>query len=780
MKIYDSLNPTFSAAEALGVVTVSANAQGAPLDLAPATSNATRLPLVTVPKNLYQPDQKSYTITPTGVHTGDTVTINGRVFTATGSTADVGKIVFTNNFSVADTVTINGVVFTAIDGAYATGKIVFTGNFSLWDTITLNGKVFTAITTAAPAVGKLVFTGNLLAGNTVTVNGKVFTAVGIAAPAVGKIVFTGNFLNGDTVTFNGVTFTCHKAAPSVGSIAFTGNIAPGETVTANGIVFTCMASGAAGDQFNVGASLSVTLDNLVTALNAHVGAAVDFATWSKTGGNAAVTGTSDTNDATQNGRTFSSTASPAPTITAFANGVTAASGELQFDWDTTLSLSLDALVTKLQACSDVLISYATYTKTDTNTAVTSTSDTNNSAQNGLVFTSTHATVVVTAPVGGVSAPAGEFQFAIDTTLSLSIDNLNTALNGCTDVAVSYATYSKTDGNTAVTSTSDTNNKVHNGVAYPGGTIVLASNHSTVVITQPSGGTAAATGEFEFTIAGSLSLSLDALVIVCNACTDPLITYATYDKSDTNTSLRSIADTHGTAYNTPTVVFSSTHSTVVVTQPVGGVDDTDGSAAQFDVKATLALTLAALAAKLTASVVAAVAIADYTVTDGDTAITVTLNRLRGSAGDAIVLASNHSTVVVTQPTGGSDTTAYNTTTFCTGAPSDAETAANLNSAINTWKANAGAAFQLHDGKVAMTATNVASSGAAVTTFDLQVSTDGVNYIQHPEGSNPTLSLNQTPGETKTTPMYTAYPFVRAKCLTKTGTNAEAQAYIATAI
>jgi hypothetical protein len=77
-----------------------------------------------------------------------------------------------------------------------------------------------------------------------------------------------------------------------------------------------------------------------------------------------------------------------------------AAGELEYNVGVSLDASLDALITKLNACTDVRVSYATYTKTDTNTAVTSTSDYYRFADNSVVLASNHSTVVVTQPTGG--------------------------------------------------------------------------------------------------------------------------------------------------------------------------------------------------------------------------------------------------------------------------------------------------------------------------------------------------------------------------------------------
>lgn len=79
----------------------------------------------------------------------------------------------------------------------------------------------------------------------------------------------------------------------------------------------------------------------------------------------------------------------------------------------------------------------------------------------------------------------------------------------------------------------------------------------------------ATGEFQFNVDISLSASLDSLITVLNACTDPLVSYATYTKTDTNTAVTSTSDGYAYADNYPSKALASTHSTVVVTQPASG-------------------------------------------------------------------------------------------------------------------------------------------------------------------------------------------------------------------
>lgn len=61
-----------------------------------------------------------------------------------------------------------------------------------------------------------------------------------------------------------------NAATAAGTVAvvFTANAAATNTVTVCGVVFTAVASGATGNQFNVGAALTNSIDNLVAAINA--------------------------------------------------------------------------------------------------------------------------------------------------------------------------------------------------------------------------------------------------------------------------------------------------------------------------------------------------------------------------------------------------------------------------------------------------------------------------------------------------------------------------------
>lgn len=64
-----------------------------------------------------------------------------------------------------------------------------------------------------------------------------------------------------------------NAGKATGTVTLASHVAT-DTVTINGVVFTCVASGATGNQYNVGGSDSITGDNLAAAINASVTALV--------------------------------------------------------------------------------------------------------------------------------------------------------------------------------------------------------------------------------------------------------------------------------------------------------------------------------------------------------------------------------------------------------------------------------------------------------------------------------------------------------------------------
>lgn len=65
-----------------------------------------------------------------------------------------------------------------------------------------------------------------------------------------------------------------QATAASGTITFTGVGAANDTILINGVTFTAVASGATGNQWNVGASVTASAANLVTAINASATALV--------------------------------------------------------------------------------------------------------------------------------------------------------------------------------------------------------------------------------------------------------------------------------------------------------------------------------------------------------------------------------------------------------------------------------------------------------------------------------------------------------------------------
>jgi flagellar hook protein FlgE len=70
-----------------------------------------------------------------------------------------------------------------------------------------------------------------------------------------------------------------------GQIVFAANPTAGDTITINGVTWTFVASGATGNQTNIGSNLDITVRNLVDNLNASTNAAITPATYSTTLGN---------------------------------------------------------------------------------------------------------------------------------------------------------------------------------------------------------------------------------------------------------------------------------------------------------------------------------------------------------------------------------------------------------------------------------------------------------------------------------------------------------------
>lgn len=92
-----------------------------------------------------------------------------------------------------------------------------------------------------------------------------------------------------------------------GTITFADNPTADDTITINGVVFTFVASGATGNEINIGVSLDLTLDNMVSVLQASVDPAVALATYTENGVSV-LTITYDTNGVDGNAFTLAASA----------------------------------------------------------------------------------------------------------------------------------------------------------------------------------------------------------------------------------------------------------------------------------------------------------------------------------------------------------------------------------------------------------------------------------------------------------------------------------------
>lgn len=75
-----------------------------------------------------------------------------------------------------------------------------------------------------------------------------------------------------TVKFGGVSSSANSVQASLNG-TFTGAPTAADTITVNGVVFTARASGATGDEFNIGGTVSITAANFAAAVNASASAA---------------------------------------------------------------------------------------------------------------------------------------------------------------------------------------------------------------------------------------------------------------------------------------------------------------------------------------------------------------------------------------------------------------------------------------------------------------------------------------------------------------------------
>jgi hypothetical protein len=127
--------------------------------------------------------------------------------------------------------------------------------------------------------------------------------------------------------FGSATVTGTVAA--TGAINFSAQPVANSTVTINGTVFTFVASGATGNQVNIGANLAATMTALATALNASAVPGVAAATY--TGSAAALTIVHDTLGTAGNAFTLAASTSPVSNGTVTAATLTGGTNSHAFN-----------------------------------------------------------------------------------------------------------------------------------------------------------------------------------------------------------------------------------------------------------------------------------------------------------------------------------------------------------------------------------------------------------------------------------------------------------------
>ena len=181
----------------------------------------------------------------------------GNLTNVAGAGASTANIAFSLNPVNASTITLNGTVVTFVPAAIAaTGSIAFTVQPTAAQTITLNGSVVTFV--ASGAAGPQVNIGATLAATLVAL--QAF----LQGSADAQLVKFGYTVVGSSLNLNAVT------AGTAGNALTTATNVSGASVSA--ATLTGGAVGATGNQSNLGATLPLTLTNLLSMLTASADA----------------------------------------------------------------------------------------------------------------------------------------------------------------------------------------------------------------------------------------------------------------------------------------------------------------------------------------------------------------------------------------------------------------------------------------------------------------------------------------------------------------------------
>jgi len=219
---------------------------------------------------------------------------------AAGANRAVASLTLTSNYAVATA---------------AVATLTPESNFDADDTITINGEVFTCVASGASGAefnvgGTLALS---LAALVIAANASVVAGTALATYSENDVSFVAT-LDAAGTTGNAFTLETDKVDVEVTPTAVGGLNA--STVTVNGTAFTAKASGAAGNQFNVGVSIAASQTALATVLNASVVSGVAEATYLAAG--AVLTATVDIGGVDGNDFTLATTATG--TVVAAAGG----------------------------------------------------------------------------------------------------------------------------------------------------------------------------------------------------------------------------------------------------------------------------------------------------------------------------------------------------------------------------------------------------------------------------------------------------------------------------
>lgn len=420
-----------------------------------------------------------------------------------------------------------------LGGVPASATGTFTGQPTAADTITLGG---TAITARASGAVNNEF--NIGTTTQETAQNLVAAINSSTTAAISKTVRA--------------TYSDLSTSKATGYIQFTGQPTAAETVTVNGVVFTARASGATGNEFNIGATVSDTVDNLLYALQATD----DTAIYNKiTFAKATTTGTQATAVLTMTGNpTAAQTFTIGSTVfTARASGATGDEFNITSANPTTTAASL---VTAFNASANVNTLFTAAAAANAGNKATGVLTLTGDATAGQTFTVNG--VVFTARASG--ATGNEFNITAGD-ITTTAAHIVTAWNASATPGATVITATSALG--VVTFQSDVHGSVGNAI-----TCTETLSHATFAGATFSGGTDSIAITFTVIVPGSAGNAYASTETLSNAS----FAGATFSGGADNIKINCTAETAGTVGNAYTLAEAATNVTVSGANLSGGVDD----------------------------------------------------------------------------------------------------------------------------------------------------------------------------------------------------------------